>query len=283
VLAFDADAAGQGAAERFYEWEQKHQVQVSVARLPDGIDPADLAQRDPQALAAAIADPVPFLAFRLRRVVDRHPVRTPEERARLAARAAEVVSEHPDPNVQRLYLGEVAAQVGIPISDLTVVPGSRKPHVEVRPTRTAPRRENAEFAALTVLAQDWDAIAPWLIEELFADDVNRRAFLALAEAESDLAAALELADPDARDVLERAAVADLDVDPDSEARNLIAAAVRRELGARGATGDPERVRDDAEARLQLEELSRPIASGSAPGWLLGWLHRRMEQRTARGS
>ncbi len=30
VLAFDADNAGQGAAERFYEWEEKYQVQVSV-------------------------------------------------------------------------------------------------------------------------------------------------------------------------------------------------------------------------------------------------------------
>jgi DNA primase len=77
VLAFDADAAGQGAAERFYEWEQKYQIHVAVARLPDGIDPGDLAQRDPEALAAAIADPAPFLAFRLRRVVDRRPARTP--------------------------------------------------------------------------------------------------------------------------------------------------------------------------------------------------------------
>ena len=36
VLAFDADAAGQGAAERFYEWEQKHAVEVSVARAAAG-------------------------------------------------------------------------------------------------------------------------------------------------------------------------------------------------------------------------------------------------------
>ena len=49
VLAFDADAAGQGAADRFYEWEQKYQVAVSVARLPDGTDPGELAQRDPEA------------------------------------------------------------------------------------------------------------------------------------------------------------------------------------------------------------------------------------------
>ena len=55
VLAFDADAAGIGAAERFYEWERKYQVQVSVAQLPQGQDPGALAQRDPDALVAALA------------------------------------------------------------------------------------------------------------------------------------------------------------------------------------------------------------------------------------
>jgi DNA primase len=144
-------------------------------------------------------------------------------------------------------------------------------------------RENAEFAALTLLAQNWDAIAGWLIEELFRDDGHRRAFLALAAANGDLGAALDAADPDARDVLERAAVADLDVDPEVEARNLIAAAVRRELAVPAAAGDPARIRDDAEARLQLEDLGQPIAAGSAAGWLLGWLHRRMEQRAAGGN
>ena len=35
VLAFDADTAGQGAAERFYEWEEKYQVQVQRGPLPE--------------------------------------------------------------------------------------------------------------------------------------------------------------------------------------------------------------------------------------------------------
>ena len=63
VLAFDADAAGQGAAERFYEWEQKYQIQVAVARLPDGIDPGELAQRDPDGVGRGRrrADAVPGL------------------------------------------------------------------------------------------------------------------------------------------------------------------------------------------------------------------------------
>src|SRR4051812_30064299 len=182
VLAFDADAAGQGAAARFYEWEHKYQVAVSVARLPDGTDPGELAQRDPEALAAAVAGATPFLAFRLRRELGGRPARTPEERVRLAERAMAVVNEHPDVNVRKLYAGEVAAQTGLSIRDLEGIAQRRErtPVIQTSsPTRT-PRRENAEFVAITLLAQNWDSIAEWLIEELFADEVNRRAFLALA-------------------------------------------------------------------------------------------------------
>ena len=45
--------------------------------------------------------------------------------------------------------------------------------------RAASCRENAEFVPIALLAQDWDSIAGWLVEELFADEVYRRAFLAL--------------------------------------------------------------------------------------------------------
>ena len=55
VLAFDADAAGQGATERVYEWETKHNVEFAVADLPPGVDPADLARTDPAQLSAAVA------------------------------------------------------------------------------------------------------------------------------------------------------------------------------------------------------------------------------------
>lgn len=285
VLAFDADAAGQGAAERFYEWEQKYQVQVSVARLPDGQDPGSLAQRDPAALSKAVDDAVPFLGFRLERAMHGQPRRTPEERVRLAERAMAVINEHPNRDVRGLYAGEVASEVGLPVADLARVAerGTRRPAVVVEPARRRVVQENAEFVAVTILAQDWDAIAPWLVEELFDDDVHRRAFLALAEANGDLDAAIEAADPDAREVLERAAVADLGVEPEVEARNLIGAAVRRELARRDLSADPERIRTDREARLKLEDLASPIASGPAADWLLGWLHRRIDERPVGGA
>ena len=54
VLAFDADGAGQSAAGRFYEWERRHEVDVVVANLPAGTDPADLARADPEAFRASV-------------------------------------------------------------------------------------------------------------------------------------------------------------------------------------------------------------------------------------
>lgn len=284
VLAFDADAAGQGAAERFYEWEQQYQVQVSVARLPGGLDPGDLAQQDPEALAAAVSDALPFLGFRLQRVMGSSPARTPEDRALLAQRAMEVVNEHPDANVRKLYAGQIASEVGLPVADLVRVAEQRvrRPQLYAAPVRRIAVRENAEFVAVAVLAQDWDAIASWLVEELFVDDSHRRAFLALGEA-GNLAGAIEIADPDAREVLERAAVADLDVDVDAEVLNLISAAVRRELRRQSATADPDVIRDDAEARRQLEALTGAVPDSSAAEWLLGWLHRRTEQHDDGGT
>jgi DNA primase len=281
VLAFDADAAGQGAAERFYEWEQRYQVQVAVARMSGGLDPGELAQRDPEGLAAAVADAQPFLAFRLRRVIDGAPARTPEDRARLAERAMTVVNEHPDPNVRKLYAGQVASEVGLPVADLVAIAErqTRRPSVTVAPVRPQRWRENAEFAAIATLAQEWDSIAGWLIEELFDDDTHRRAFLVLAAAGGDLDAAIESADPDAREVLARAAVADLEVDPDAEARNLIAAAVRRQLARRAGVADDDEIREDRDARLHLEELGAANAGVGSAEWLLGWLHRRMEERS----
>ena len=109
-----------------------------------------------------------------------------------------------------------------------------------------------------MLMQRWDDIAPWLVEDLFADDVARRAFLAVAEAGGAIEPALELADPEAREFLERAAVADVDAEPVVEARNLIAATTRRLLARQVARSPiPTMLRAMRDARLQLELHRRP--------------------------
>jgi DNA primase len=282
VLAFDADAAGQGAAERFYEWEQKHAVEVAVAKLPAGKDPGDLAQSQPETLPAAVERSVPFLGFRLQRTLDSRPVDSPEHRARLAEEAMSVVNEHPNANVRKLYAGEVATRVGLPVGDLVRIAesGARRPAVQVQARRARGPMENAEFAALVLLVQDWDTIAPWLVEALFDDDANRMAFLALADAQGDLGTALDAAPPDSREVLERAAVADLRIDALIEAKTLIAAAVRRELRDRTAFTDPAAIEEDRQARLDVQALNEAddeLALLAAES-LLGWLNRRTGDR-----
>ena len=56
-LAYDADAAGQGAAERWYRWEQEFEIEVRVADLPAGQDPGELFQHDPARLLQSIEPP----------------------------------------------------------------------------------------------------------------------------------------------------------------------------------------------------------------------------------
>ena len=280
VLAFDADAAGQGAAEKFYEWEQKYQVQVSVAAFPKGKDPGELSQSDPQALAAAVDTALPFLGFRLQRVMTGRALNSPEDRARLAEQAMAVVNEHPDANVRKLYAGQVASHTGLPINDLVAIASRRsaRPIIRVNESRRIGTSENAEFVAIALLLQRWHEMAGWLDEVLFVDDVARRAFLAVAEGDGSVGRSLDLADPEARELIERAAVADIDADPSIEGRNLIAAAVRRELARRVNETDPNEILANRDARLALERFDEPSTGNDAAELLLGWLQRRNEER-----
>jgi DNA primase len=104
VLAYDADGAGQSATSRVYEWERRHEVDVVVADLPPGSDPGDLARRDPVALARAVKEARPFLAFRVDRILGAGDLTTAEGRARAAESALAAVAEHPDIFVRDQYV-----------------------------------------------------------------------------------------------------------------------------------------------------------------------------------
>jgi DNA primase len=108
VLAFDADAAGQSAAARFYEWEKRHELEVSVAALPAGSDPADNAMREPQVLRQAVEQARTFLSFRVERALASSELKTAEGRAHAAEAALAMVAEHPNELVRDQYLVTVS-------------------------------------------------------------------------------------------------------------------------------------------------------------------------------
>jgi DNA primase len=195
-----------------------------------------------------------------------------------------VINEHPDVNVRKLYAGEVAVRIGIPVADLARQAESRRvaPVADEPAVRVAPVPEfNAEFAAVALLIQRWDDIAPWLIDDLFSTETTHRAFMVLAaasESESGnvLESALAAADPEVAELLERAAVADIEVSPSSVAFDLIANAVRRRLAQRTRVADPDEIRADREARQKLEELDSERTAQAAAETLLWWLTERSQ-------
>jgi DNA primase len=271
VLAFDADSAGQGAAEKFYAWESKYDISVSVAQFPEGQDPGELAQKNPQALETAVAEAVPFLGFRLSRLFDAHPLRSPEVRARVANKAMELINEHPDANVRRLYAGQVASHTGVSAAELVKVADKGGNIATAVAAPIIQAADGAGFVALSLLIHEWDAIAPWLIEELFADEPSREAFRALAEADGQVHTALSLATPEGAEIIERAAVYSADADPYVEARSLIAAAVRRELPRRRGDDDLATAQMQRNVRLALDDLAKPDKSTVVAVQLLQWL------------
>lgn len=272
VLAFDADAAGQNAAERFYEWERKHDVEVRVAALPAGKDPADLASSDPAALAGAVAAAQPFLGFRLDRLLRSAPVGTPEQRAKAAEAALELISEHPSAIVRVQYAGDTAMRVALPPEQLVDLAerGVRRAKVRVdTPARVPVARERAETVVLRLLIHRWTEVAPWMVAQLFGDEVHLSAFRALAETGDDVHKALEIAEPAAAELITRLAVEDpLENDPRAEAFRLIAQVSRKELTR------CRDLRESYEIRNLVELLGDPQAGSEAAGQLLGWLSGR---------
>src|SRR3954453_19273789 len=78
VLAYDADTAGQAAAERLYEWERKYEVDIAVSVPPPGSDPADLARTEPERLREAVWKTRPFPGFRIDRALSSASLSTAE-------------------------------------------------------------------------------------------------------------------------------------------------------------------------------------------------------------
>ena len=211
TLAYDADAAGQAAAERCYQWEQRFEVQFQVADLPAGRDPADVGRDDPEALVDAVTRATPFLEFRIDRLLAIADLDSLEGRARAAQDAAVLVAEHPNDLVRDQYVMKLAGRLDIDPDRLRETV-ARTPHA--RPHREPTRPPVAPGADRPVDRRELDALR-WAVlapDEmsgrldlaLFADPVARSAFEALIQ--WPWHECLEQAPPDAAALLQRLAV-----------------------------------------------------------------------------
>jgi DNA primase len=114
VLAFDADEAGVGAALRGFERSVPGDLDLRVAMLPEGKDPADVvADGNADALRAAVEDSVPLLQVRIDWELGRFDLDEPESRARAVKAAAAVIALHPDGITRHEYANGVSRKTGV--------------------------------------------------------------------------------------------------------------------------------------------------------------------------
>lgn len=115
VLAFDADQAGAGAAIRGDELHLPAELglDLRVARMPEGRDPADMVQDgDDSALRKAIDESIPLLMFRLEREVRSHRLGEPEGRARAVKACAAIVGRLSDKVARAEYARYIVRLTG---------------------------------------------------------------------------------------------------------------------------------------------------------------------------
>jgi DNA primase len=117
LLALDADTAGQEAMLRASALAAQRKLELRVVSLPDGADPAELIQRDgPEAIAAAVERSVPFVRFRVERVLAAGDQESPEGRDRILEELRPVFATLP-PSAMRLELTQlVSSRLALPES-----------------------------------------------------------------------------------------------------------------------------------------------------------------------
>jgi DNA primase len=279
VLAYDADDAGQAAADRFYEWERRYELDLAVADLPPGTDPGELSSADPAALAAAIKGAKPFLTFRIDRLLARSDLRTPAGKARAAEAAMEAVREHPSDLVRDQYVMTVADRTGIDAGRLRMLLEGRRP---APPAARVTRLEGPEVEALRLAVHRPEEVAEYLHEVLFVDPLILAGYRALCSsttlAQAIDAASQENGEPEVASMLQRLAVEDADVGAADVLSRLAEEAAKRvivevEAEAR-RTG---RLTDDvAWLKLAIAEVREPATSVEATGRLVRWIVDRFE-------
>ena len=192
ILAFDADEAGAGAALRGFEQSVPGDLDLRVAALPAGRDPADLVHDgDIAALLKSVDGSIPLLQFRLETELANFDLTEAEARGRAVGAAAALVALHPDAVVRHEYAVLLSRRTGV---DLTVIDsavgrarrravGTGRRARGVEPALKLTGYEKAEQEVLRILLANE---AGWrdagVDRELFTVEVHQAAFDSISPA-----------------------------------------------------------------------------------------------------
>ncbi|WP_055531944.1 DNA primase [Streptomyces graminilatus] len=114
IFTFDGDAAGQKAALRAFEDDQKFAAETYIAIAPDGMDPCDLRLAKGDQAVAELAEPrTPLFEFALAQIASRYDLETPAGRAAALDEAAPIVARIKNSGAQHEVAVQLAGMLGI--------------------------------------------------------------------------------------------------------------------------------------------------------------------------
>jgi DNA primase len=127
VFTFDGDEAGQKAALRTFEGDQRFVSQTYVAVAPEGMDPCDLRiRKGDDAVRELIASRRPLYRFVLENVVKRHDLDRADGRIDAVRDAAALVASVRDQSKVTAFAQEISRLVGSDIDTNQVLAAVRR-------------------------------------------------------------------------------------------------------------------------------------------------------------
>lgn len=159
IFTFDGDEAGQKAALKAFDEDQRFAAQTFVAVEPNGMDPCELrVARGDQALRTLIETRVPLFEFAIRTALKAVDLNTAEGRVSALRSAAPVVARIRDRALRAEYSRSLAGWLGMNEDDVRHAVGGAERRVEHpgRPQGPQPREDpvtKLEREALEVVLQ----------------------------------------------------------------------------------------------------------------------------------
>src|SRR2546430_4349315 len=163
VLCFDADTAGQKAAERSLDALLQNDLVVRVAEMPAGEDPDSLVRREgKEAFEKRITGARDFFDYWLERETTGSDLGSLGTKMQVARRLAETVSRVRDPLMRGEIMSKVSARLGVPTQNFEALVSKQRGHEAVfgreRPSEThatgtmapAPRHDIAMLCLLAL-------------------------------------------------------------------------------------------------------------------------------------
>jgi DNA primase len=116
IFTFDGDAAGQKAALRAFEDDQKFVAQTFVAVEPNGMDPCELRQANgDSAVRELIARRVPLFEFAIKSVIAGYDITNPEGRVNALNQVAPLIGKIRDASLRPEYVRLLAGWLGMEV------------------------------------------------------------------------------------------------------------------------------------------------------------------------